>query len=40
MAPKFFRLLTTSSNNWMLIKVNRNQLNNACQQTHYWRDLR
>jgi AP-3 complex subunit delta-1 len=21
MAPKFFRLLTTSSNNWMLIKV-------------------
>lgn len=27
MAPKFFRLLTTSSNNWMLIKVNRNPLN-------------
>lgn len=25
MAPKFFRLLTTSSNNWMLIKVGRKE---------------
>lgn len=33
MAPKFFRLLTTSSNNWMLIKVGREEEHAHHRQT-------